>query len=111
LRARVAAPAAPSTPRASAQTTVSRPVSATVAVTDAGTVAFNGDMMSLSQFIQNLRTHQAAMDPEASVVLRMPGAPVSAITWVLDEARKAGISHLTIEGSAKPDGKFYMWWF
>lgn len=113
LRERVAAPAVSATarPGGTRQAVVARPISANLAVTEAGTVAFNGNMMSLADFIQRLRMHRTTMDPETRIHLSAPGAPIGAITWVLDEARKAGISHLTIEGSAKPDETFSLWWF
>lgn len=88
-----------------------RPISAEIGVTASGALTFGGKPVSLKEFIDLLRYVQTTADPEARVIVRGPGAPSSAMTWVVEEARRAGIRHLTVESDAKPDTKFATWWF
>ena len=80
-------------------------------ITAEGAIRWNADYVSLAEFIARMRQTRATADPESRVHVRAPGASYSAIAYVIEEARKAGIEHLTVEGSVTPDGKFPLWIF
>ena len=72
---------------------------------------FNQDYVSLAEFIYRVRQVSAHADPEMRLHVSAPGASQGAIAYVIEEARKAGIRHLTVEGDATPDPKFNWGWF
>jgi biopolymer transport protein ExbD len=88
-----------------------RPIAARISVTPAGTIQWNDDFVSLAEFISRLRQTKATANPESRVHVRSIGSTYSAVTYVIDEARKAGIENLTVEAGAKADDKFSFWWF
>jgi biopolymer transport protein ExbD len=88
-----------------------RAIAASISVTPAGTLQWNEDFVGLAEFLQRLRRTKANADPESRLLVRAPGATYSAIAYVIDEARKAGIEHLTVEAGVKPDDKFPLWLF
>jgi RNA polymerase sigma factor (sigma-70 family) len=88
-----------------------RPISADIGVTESGALTFGGKPVTLKEFIDLLRYVQTTADPEARVIVRGARAPSSAMTWVVEEARRAGVRHLTVESDAKPDATFATWWF
>jgi len=67
--------------------------------------------VSLREFIARLREIKATADPESRVHVHAPGASYSAVCYVIEEARKAGIEHLTVEASVNPDDKLPTWVF
>ena len=94
-------------------TNAPRRIGAVITVSESGTVALNGDFMSLREFVRRLReesTRMASVDPEACVHVSAIGAQHGPTAYVIDEARKAGFLHLTVDGNAAPDPKFN-WWF
>jgi RNA polymerase sigma factor (sigma-70 family) len=101
-----------STPRPNATATreTARPIAATINITAAGTIAWNNDLVSLTEFISRLQTLQTA-NPEARVHVLGLDTSFGALSYIIDEARKAQIQHLTVEGNATPDPKFESWWF
>lgn len=110
LRTAAAAPL-PALPQpAVASPLPARPIAASILVTAEGTIRWNNEFVNLAEFIQRLRQTKATADPESRIYVRGLGS-YSAVTYVIDEARKAGIEHLTVESSAKPDDKFSFWWF
>jgi RNA polymerase sigma factor (sigma-70 family) len=88
-----------------------RPIAAAIGITAAGTIRWNADYVSLRDFIARMREIKATADPEARVHVRAPGASYSAVAYVIEEARKAGIEHLTVEASVNPDDTFPLWVF
>ena len=88
-----------------------RPIAAMIVVSPAGALEWQGRNVTLAQFLQRLRDTKASMDPQATILVRAPDAPFSALTYVIDEARRAGIDHLTVKCNAEPDPKFSSWWF
>jgi biopolymer transport protein ExbD len=96
--------------RAGATPPPARPIASTISITTAGTIQWEGDLVNLRDFTQRLKETKATADPESRVHVRIDGTSYSALTYVVDEARKAGIEHLTVEGGAKTDGKFSFWW-
>jgi RNA polymerase sigma factor (sigma-70 family) len=110
---RTAAGPLPELPRSSvvAAPPPERAIAASISVTPAGTLQWNEDFVGLAEFLQRLRRTKANADPEARLLVRAPGATYSAIAYVIEEARKAGIEHLTVEAGVKPDDKFPLWLF
>jgi RNA polymerase sigma factor (sigma-70 family) len=90
---------------------VQRPIAASVALTPQGTIAWNNDHVSLRDFIERLARLKTTAVPGSRLQVRANGASYSAVTYVIEEARKAGIEHLTVEGSGKSADGFAWWWF
>lgn len=110
LRAAAAAPLPEMPrPRAVALPPTLRPVAADIVVTAENAIRWNGYFLSLGECIKRLRQTKLAADPESRVHVRGLGS-YSAVTYVIEEARKAGIEHLTVEGNAKPSDTFSWWW-
>jgi RNA polymerase sigma factor (sigma-70 family) len=96
---------------AQATTVSSRPIAASVRISPQGTMVWNEDFVSLRGFIDRLTELKRTIGPDARLQVRADGASYSAITYVVDEARKAGIPHLTVEGTGQPADSFSWWWF
>ena len=76
----------------------------TISVTDAGTIAWNKDFISLAEFIERLRTYKAA-EPDGRILINGDeNAMFNAALYVFDEARKAGFSKIFIETKVRPAG-------
>lgn len=81
-----------------------------VSVSPRGEVFWDGERVRLDEFLVLMRQHQATAPNGASrFVVSAPGARFRQLNWVLDEARKAGISHLVIESDAAPEGPQNTW--
>lgn len=77
----------------------------TISVTDAGTIAWNKDFVSLSEFIDRLRAYKAA-DPDGRILINGDeGAFFNAALYVFDEARKSGFQKIFIETKVRPAGQ------
>ena len=111
LRTSAAAPLPPLPARITAAQSATRPIAATVSVTANGLLRWNDDYVSLADFISRMRQIKATADPESRIHVRAPGAGYSAIAYVMEEARKAGIDHLTVEASVKSGDTFPLWIF
>jgi biopolymer transport protein ExbD len=69
----------------------------TVSVTEAGTIAWNKDFISLSEFIDRLRVYKAA-EPDGRILINGDeNALFNAALYVFDEARKTGFQKVFIE--------------
>jgi RNA polymerase sigma factor (sigma-70 family) len=88
-----------------------RPIAASIGVTAEGVIRWNADAVSLRDFISRMREIKATADPEARVHVVAPGASYSAVSYIIEEARKAGIEHLTVEASVNPNDMFPLWVF
>jgi RNA polymerase sigma factor (sigma-70 family) len=101
---------APSTP---VTENVPRRIAASVTVNPNGTISWNGDGVSLAGFLTELRQLQAGGEVDSRVLIRGMGAEFSALTYVIDEVRKAGLNHVTVESTAKPepDRRPVSFWF
>src|SRR5687767_11354002 len=65
------------------------PNAVTISITDAGTIAWNKDFVSLSEFIERLRTYKA-QEPDGKILINGDEAAMfNAALYVFDEARKA----------------------
>jgi biopolymer transport protein ExbD len=77
----------------------------TISVTDAGTIAWNKDYISLAEFIDRLRAYKAA-DPEGRILINGDEeALFNAALYVFDEARKAGFQKIFIETKVRAAGR------
>lgn len=74
----------------------------TISVTDAGTIAWNKDYISLAEFIDRLKTYKAA-EPDGRILINGDeGALFNAALYVFDEARKSGFQKIFIETKVRP---------
>jgi biopolymer transport protein ExbD len=77
----------------------------TVSVTDAGTIAWNKDYISLSEFIDRLRAYKVA-EPEGRILINGDEeAYFNSALYVFDEARKTGFSKIFIETKVRAAGR------
>lgn len=85
-------------------------VSQTVLITPAGTLKWDDVPVTLDTFLVNLATLQASGSSDGSrLVVQAHGAKFTHLTYVLDEARKAGVTNLIIESDTLPDGPTDTW--
>jgi biopolymer transport protein ExbD len=84
---------------------IREPSTVTVSVTEAGTIAWNKDFISLSEFIDRLRTFKAS-DPDGRILINGDeNALFNAALYVFDEARKTGFQKVFIETKVRAAGK------
>ena len=88
-----------------------RRMNASITVNPNGTLSWNGDVMSLRDFLARLRALQTEGDAEGRFHIGGAGADFSPLTYVIDEARKAQLNHVTIESTARPDPARHPQWF
>ena len=80
------------------------PQGVTISVTDAGTIAWNKDFVSLSEFIDRLKTYKA-QEPDGRILINGDeGAMFNSALYVFDEARKAGFNKIFIETKVRKAG-------
>jgi biopolymer transport protein ExbD len=77
---------------------------ATVTITQEGTLAWEKDPVTLGDFLRHLTTfHAQHPEPDAHLLINGDAdAMFSQVIYVFDEARKAGIQRVLIETHAKP---------
>lgn len=76
----------------------------TISVTDAGTIAWNKDFVSLAEFIDRLRAYKAA-EPDGRILINGDEAAMfNSALYVFDEARKAGFNKIFIETKVRKAG-------
>jgi len=81
------------------------PSSVTISVTEAGTIAWNKDFISLAEFIERLKAYKLT-DPDGKILINGDeGALFNAALYVFDEARKTGFQKVFIETRVRPAGK------
>jgi biopolymer transport protein ExbD len=69
----------------------------TISVTEAGTIAWNKDFISLAEFIDRLRAYKAS-EPDGRIMINGDeNALFNAALYVFDEARKTGFQKVFIE--------------
>jgi len=77
----------------------------TISVTEAGTIAWNKDYISLAEFIDRLRAYKVS-EPEGRILINGDeGAFFNAALYVFDEARKAGFQKIFIETKVRPTSR------
>jgi len=75
---------------------------ATISVTDDGTLAWNKDPVTLDEFLQRLQKYKQD-DPEGRILINGDERAFFAqAIYVFDEARKAGFTKIFIETRVKP---------
>ncbi len=80
-----------------------------VSVDPKGTLQWEGEPVRLEEFIALLVAYQkAAASTGSQVIVKANGARFPQMSFVLDEARKAGITSLLIESDSVPDPKYAM---
>jgi biopolymer transport protein ExbD len=90
----------------SAETPEARPeATVTISVTEAGTIAWNKDFISLAEFIERLKVYKQT-DPDGRILINGDeGALFNAALYVFDEARKTGFSKIFIETKVRQVGR------
>jgi RNA polymerase sigma factor (sigma-70 family) len=79
-----------------------------VSVSTDGALQWEGKPVRLDEFLVNLMSYQTSND-ESRLVVKANGAQFVQLNWVLEEARKAGITNLVIESDAQPTGWMNTW--
>lgn len=78
---------------------------ATITVTEQGTLAWNKDFIDLTEFLTRLKTFKAS-NPDGRILINGDeGASFNAAIYVFDEARKAGFDKILIETKVRAAGK------
>jgi len=81
------------------------PSSVTISVTEAGTIAWNKDFVSLAEFIDRLKTFKV-QEPDGRILINGDeGALFNAALYVFDEARKTGFQKVFIETKVRQTGR------
>jgi biopolymer transport protein ExbD len=76
---------------------------ATVTVTEEGTLAWDKDPVTLEDFITRLQTFHTLHPDDARILINGDTeASFSSVIYVFDEVRKAGITKLQIETTVRP---------
>lgn len=90
----------------------STPATAALTVASNGTIAWGDEGVKLADFISRLRALKSAdQSGESKIVIRAVGAEFSALAYVIDETRKAGIEHVVVESDATPNPRLGFSWF
>ncbi len=77
----------------------------TISVTEAGTIAWNKDFISLAEFIDRLKAYKLS-DPNGRILINGDeGAMFNSALYVFDEARKSGFEKIFIETKVRAAGK------
>ena len=110
--AAVAVPTAVRTPRVVAPAPLFTPADNLVTITPEGMIQWEGQFITLDDFLVRLAAlHRAAPDGASKLVIHANGTRFPQMAWTLDEARKAGIRHILVESDAVPDPGTKMKWF
>ena len=81
------------------------PATVTISVTEAGTIAWNKDFISLAEFIDRLKTYKI-QEPDGRILINGDeGALFNAALYVFDEARKTGFQKVFIETKVRGAAK------
>jgi biopolymer transport protein ExbD len=89
----------------SAETGEQRVPSVTISVTEAGTIAWDKDFVSLQEFIKRLQQYHL-QDPDGRILINGDeNAFYNSALYVFDEARKAGFKRIFIETKFRAPGK------
>ena len=92
----------PNTTTAEARDTAN---TATVTVTEQGTLAWNKDFVDLGEFLNRLKAFKQT-NPDGRILINGDdNALFNAAIYVFDEARKAGFEKILIETKVKAPGK------
>jgi biopolymer transport protein ExbD len=82
-----------------------QPSEVTISVTEAGTIAWNKDFISLAEFIERLKAFKLR-EPDGRILINGDeGALFNAALYVFDEARKTGFQKIFIETRLRQTGR------
>jgi biopolymer transport protein ExbD/predicted DNA-binding protein (UPF0251 family) len=84
------------------------PTGKSVSVSTDGRLQWEGKPVTLDEFLVRLIGYRTAND-QSRLVVKANGAHFGQLNWVLEEARKAGITNLVIESDAQPMGWMNTW--
>jgi len=79
----------------------SLPVSA-VWITPDGRILWNGDPVTLDEFLERLKEYRSADPNRGIVVLGQTGTPFSAFSYAVEQASKADIKDITLSTPPSP---------
>lgn len=83
----------------------------TITVTPAGTLQWGSETITLDSFLSRLEGLQkTGPDRNATLVIRSQGN-FPQMAYVIDEARKAGITHVRVDSGTSADATFKPGWF
>lgn len=83
-----------------------------IEVTTEGTIAWEGQYVTLDEFLNRLSAlHASAPGGESQLFIRANGVFYGQLFYVLDEARKAGIKHLVVDSDVALDAREQGSWF
>ena len=83
-----------------------------VLVTTEGTIQWEGELVTLDDFVARLAAyHSAAAHSGSQLIVKGNGVRFPQLNYVLDEARKAGITSLVVESDSEPDPTVATTWF
>jgi biopolymer transport protein ExbD len=78
---------------------------ATISVTQEGTIAWDKDPVTLDEFLTRLKTFKAQHGEDSRILINGDeNAPFNQAIYVFDEVRKSGIQKVLIETRVKPAG-------
>ena len=78
---------------------------ASISVTQEGTIAWDKDPVTLDEFLTRLKAFRAVHLEESKILINGDeNAPFNQAIYVFDEVRKAGIQKVLIETRVKPAG-------
>jgi len=78
---------------------------ATITVTQEGTIAWDKDPVTLDEFLTRLQAFKNANPEDARILINGDeNAPFNQAIYVFDEVRKSGIQKVLIETRVKPPG-------
>lgn len=110
--AAVAVPTAIRAPRATPPVSIFTPADNLVTITPQGTIDWEGQGITLDDFLVRLSAlHRAAPRGESKLVIHANGTLFTQMAYALDEARKAGIRHILVESDAVPGPESRGNWF
>ncbi len=79
--------------------------SATISVTQEGTIAWDKDPVTLDEFLTRLKSFKNQHPEDARILINGDeNAPFNQAIYVFDEVRKSGIQKVLIETRVKPAG-------
>jgi biopolymer transport protein ExbD len=84
------------------------PTGKSVAVSPEGRLQWEGKPVTLDEFLVQLMSYQESNE-KSRLVVKANGARFMQLNWVLEEARKVGITNLVIESDAQPVGWMNTW--
>ena len=80
-----------------------------VAVDHEGTLQWEGDRVTLDEFLVRLVAYRSSAAHSGSqLVIKANGARFPQLSYVLDEAHKAGITSILVESDSEPDPRYAM---